>query len=356
MKPSRLGLLSQRRQSCIAPFTVTSITLILFFCFSARFYFYLKSPNVDLKGKAFTILYIPTSTDFAGLVKILNHRSILKNEKSFIFISERKHYQKRVKPGKYRIQNGISNNELINQLRLGRQEPVLLSFQNIRTVRELAGKLSHQVEADSASLMKLFKDGSYLKQFGINPENIFVLFIPNSYQVFWNISAKQLLSKMSTEQQSFWDVKRRKLLDSAGLTIQQLVTLASIVEKETNKDPEKPDIAGVYINRLHKGWPLQADPTIIYAWQDYSIRRLTSKHLKIDSPYNTYLHTGLPPGPICIPSISSIDAVLHFRDHRYMYFCAREDFSGYHNFAVTGAEHGRNARKYQNALDNLNIK
>jgi len=158
------------------------------------------------------------------------------------------------------------------------------------------------------------------------------------------------------EQSTFWNVRRMSLLSETGMNIQQVVTLASIIEKETNRDQEKPDIAGVYINRLRKKWPLQADPTIIYAWQDYSIKRLTAKHLKIDSKYNTYTHTGLPPGPVCIPSSSSIDAVLNFRNHSFMYFCAKEDLSGSHNFAVTLAEHQKNARNYQKALDRLNIR
>ncbi|MCX6286819.1 MAG: endolytic transglycosylase MltG [Bacteroidetes bacterium] len=356
MNPSNHDPLCHRRLSYIAPGTLVFITFVLLFLFSARFYYYVKSPNADLKGKRFTTIYIPTGTDFKGLLKILRDKTILKNEKSFIFVAERKHYQKRVKAGKYRIRDGISNNELVNHLRSGLQDPVLLCFQSVRTVAELAGKLGRQVEADSASLMKLFLNGPYLKQYGINPDNVFVLFIPNTYEVFWNTSATQLIGKMWAEQNAFWNPKRRKQLDSTGMTIQQVVTLASIVEKETNKDSEKPDIAGVYVNRLLKRWPLQADPTVIYAWQDYSIKRLTLKHLKIDSRYNTYTHTGLPPGPICIPSISSIDAVLHFRNHRYMYFCAKDDLSGYHNFAVNSADHGRNARNYQKALDRLNIK
>ena len=346
----------RRRLSYIAPVTVTLFTLLLLILSAARFYHYVKFPNVNLKGKEFIYLYIPTGTDFAGLMRIMKEKAILDNEKSFAFVAARKHYERRVKPGKYRIRDGMNNNELVNKLRSGLQEPVKLTFQNARTIAELAGKLGRQIEADSASLMALFHDPSYLMRFGVNPDNVFALFIPNTYELFWNTSAKQLVAKMNAEQKIFWNFKRRKLLDSTGMSIQQVVTLASIVEKESNMDSEKPDIAGVYINRLRKGWPLQADPTIIFAWQDYSIKRLDSKHLKIVSRYNTYTHTGLPPGPICIPSISSIDAVLKFRRHRYMYFCAKEDFSGYHNFAVTNAEHGRNARKYQKALDQLNIK
>jgi len=356
MNSSNRDSLCLRRLSYIAPFTVSFITFLIVALFSARFYYFVKSPNINLKGRAFTYLYIPTGTNFSGLLRIMKEKHILRNENSFIFVALKKHYELRVKPGRYIVRSGMSNNELVNHLRSGMQAPVRLNIQSARTVSELAGKLSHQVEADSTSLMKLFHDPVYLKQFGIDPDNVFVLFIPNTYEIFWNTSASQLLRKMRIEQNAFWNARRRMQLNSAGLSAEQVVVLASIIEKETNRDPEKPDIAGVYLNRLRKGWPLQADPTIIYAWQDYSIKRLTVKHLKIDSRYNTYIHTGLPPGPICIPSISSIDAVLGFRDHGYMYFCAKEDFSGYHNFAVSLAEHQRNAKNYQKALDHLNIK
>ena len=346
----------RRRQSYIAPAVVLTITSLLLLLFSARFYTYVKSPNVDLHGKGYVYLYIPTGTDFNGLLKILKEKSVLKNERSFVFVAKRKHYDVKVKAGKYRINNGISNNELVNHLRSGKQVPVRLSLQNARNLTELAGKLGHQVEADSASLLMLFRDNSYLKQFGVNTENVFVLFIPNTYEIFWNTSARQLITKMSQEQKAFWNRKRQVRLDSISMNIQQVVTIASIIEKETNKDDEKPVMAGVYINRLHKNWPLQADPTVIYAWQDYSIKRVLARHLRIESPYNTYIHTGLPPGPICIPSVSSIDAVLNYKRHGYLFFCAKEDFSGYHNFATSNAEHSRNAKKYQKALDQMKIK
>lgn len=349
-------LFCRSRKSYIAPATVSTLTFLLLVIFSIRFYCYVKTPNVDLKGRSHIYLYIPSGTRFPELLKILRRNSILINERSFISIAERKHYINKVKAGKYRIHNGMSNNELVNYLRSGKQVPVRLSVQNARNLEELAGKLGHQVEADSASLIKLFTNNSYLGQFGVNTENVFVLFIPNTYEIFWNTSASELIRKMSQEQKAFWNGKRQILLDSISLNIEQVVTIASIIEKETNKNDEKPVMAGVYINRLHKKWPLQADPTIIYAWQDYSIKRLLAKHLMIDSKYNTYIHTGLPPGPICIPSVNSIDAVLNYKRHGYMFFCAKEDFSGYHNFAVSNAEHSRNAKKYQNALDQMNIK
>jgi UPF0755 protein len=337
----------------IAPFTVLSITLLLITASFARFWYYIKYPNIDLNGKSCIYVYIPTGTDFQGLRRIL--RPVLRNEKGFVFTAYRKHYENRIKAGKYKIREGMDNNQLVNILRSGRQEHVRLFFQNARTPAELAGKIAQQIEADSASLMRLFTDTAYLRKFGLDPDNIFALLIPNTYEFQWNTSAEQFLRKMSREQKDFWTPARRQLLDSGRMDISQVVTLASIVEKETNKEDEKSIIAGVYINRLYKKWPLQADPTVIFAWHDYTIKRLTSRHLKIKSRYNTYLFTGLPPGPICIPSVNSIDAVLHFKKHKFMYFCAKEDLSGYHNFAVTIAEHEKNARNYQKALDKLNI-
>ena len=354
---SMKGDLSFRKKpSLVAPVVVTLITFLLLVIFSIRFVYYVKTPNVDLGGKSFTYLYIPTGTDFQGLLMLLKDKSILKVQRSFIFTAHRKHYETRVKAGKYRIRDRMNNNELVNQLRLGQQEPVRLSFLTARTIEELAGRLGRQIEADSASFMRLFLDDSYLMQFGVDSRNVFALFIPNTYQIFWNTTAAQLIMKMDLEQKTFWNSKRRSSLASTDLSIPEAVTLASIVEKETNKDTEKPDIAGVYLNRLNKGWPLQADPTIIYAWHDFSIKRISSQHLKINSEYNTYSHKGLPPGPICIPSISSIDAVLNFRRHAYMYFCAKDDLSGYHNFATDLTGHMKNARNYQKALDRLNIR
>jgi UPF0755 protein len=204
-------------------------------------------------------------------------------------------------------------------------------------------------------LLKLINDSEYLKQFGFTPDNVISMFIPNTYEVYWDITAEKFMERMYKEYKAFWTEKRKARIAEMRLTELQAITLASIVEKESNKNDEKPDIAGVYLNRLRDGWLLQADPTLVYALGDFSIKRVLNVYKTIDSPYNTYKYFGLPPGPICLPSISSIDAVLNYRQHKYMYFCAREDFSGYHNFAVTMNEHLLNAAKYQNALDQKGI-
>ena len=250
----------------------------------------------------------------------------------------------------------MSNNELVNLLRSGRQDAVKVQFQNIRTLEEFAGKISGQIEADSLSLLKLLRNPAYLKRFEVNPSTSFVLFLPNTYQFFWNTSAEQFIERMFLEKKKFWNEDRMKQSRLIGINVTRVIILASIIEKETARDIEKPLIAGVYINRLRKNWPLQADPTLIFAWNNYTIKRVYNKHRQIESLYNTYKNTGLPPGPICLPSISSIDAVLHYKKHDFFFFCAKDDLSGYHVFAVTLAEHNRNARKYQRAVSRLNIR
>jgi len=274
---------------------------------------------------------------------------------SFEWVARRKHYENKIRPGRYRIRNGMSNNELINLLRSGKQEPVRVTFQNIRNREDLAGKISRQIEADSLSLLELLGNADYLKQYGVDPLNSFVLFIPNTYEFYWNTTADQFIRRMSREKSKFWNDTRKDKCRITGFSVPQVVILASIVEKETAKDKEKPLIAGVYINRLRKGWPLQADPTIIFAWTDYSIKRVKNEHLQINSLFNTYSHKGLPPGPICLPSIASLEAVLNYDQHDYMFFCAKDDLSGYHVFASNLAEHNRNAKKYQAAIKKLNI-
>jgi UPF0755 protein len=326
-------------------------TVISFFLYG-----YLFKPNVIIHNGSVAFLYIPTGSGLENVSDILMTNTFLKNRSSFEWAARRKQYENKVRPGRYRIRDGMSNNELVNLLRSGKQAPVRVTFQNIRSREELAGKISRQIEADSLSLLKLLRDAEYLKQFDVNPLSSFVLFVPNTYEFYWNTTAKGFIARMARERTKFWNKTRHEKCVISGFSVTEIVTLASIIEKETIKDKEKPTIAGVYVNRLRKGWPLQADPTIIYAWNDFTIKRVLNFHLKINSPYNTYLHTGLPPGPICIPSITTIDAVLNFQHHDYFYFCAKDDLSGYHVFAATLGEHNRNAKKYQAALKKQNIR
>jgi UPF0755 protein len=319
------------------------------------YYRYLYAPNVKTKeSKVF--VNIPTGSDFTSVVSLLSKRGILVNPESFVWVAKRKNYPSKIKPGRYSINSGMSNNELVNLLRSGRQVPVKVRFQNVRNTADFAGIISRQIEADSAELIKLLRDPDFLGTYDVTPATSFVLFIPNTYEFYWNTSAREFFERMNREKRKFWNENRLKLAETIGLGMKKVIILASIVEKESSKDAERPTIAGVYMNRLRKNWPLQADPTLIFAWGDYSIKRLYKKHTEIDSPYNTYKNTGLPPGPICLPSISSIEAVLHYQHHNYMFFCAREDLSGYHAFATSYQEHQLNARRYQRAISKLNIR
>jgi UPF0755 protein len=311
--------------------------------------------NVWLNGQTSAYVYIPTNANYNDVKSILYLNGLIVNRNSFEWMARLKQYPAHIKPGRYKIVDGMSNSALINKLRSGNQDAVNLVFNNIRNKEQLAGRISKEIEADSNSIIKLLNDSLYVAGFGMTPRNVITLFIPNTYQVYWNITAKDFVERMAKEYKKFWNNNRKAKLTEIRLTRTEVMTLASIVEKETNKNDEKPDVAGVYINRLHNGWLLQADPTLVFALGDFSIKRVLNEYKRINSPYNTYMYIGLPPGPICLPSISSIDAVLNYRRHNYMYFCAREDFSGYHNFAVTAEEHQLNANKYQQALNRRNI-
>ena len=332
----------------------STVLIIVFALF--RLYYIASRPMVDLHGRQTAWFYIHTGSEFDAVTDSLIKKDYLRHPGAFQWLSQRKHYDHKVRPGRYQLKDGMSNNALVNLLRSGRQVPVRVVIQNIRSREDLAGKIGRLLEVDSIHLIRLFSDQTFLDKYGLTPPTLFVLFIPNTYEFFWNTTGEQLFKRMDREYNLFWTPKRRHMADSLKMSIPGIITLASIVEKESNKNEEKPTIAGVYINRLKKNIPLQADPTIIFAWNDYSIRRVLQAHLKIKSPYNTYMQSGLPPGPICLPSIASVDAVLHARAHAYLYFCAREDLSGYHNFAINLAEHNRNAKKYQQALNKRMIR
>jgi len=349
----------QRHAQCLSdfmPVVLISLVILIFGFSLIRFYYNLTTPNVTLQGKSSAYLYIPTHSDFESVKYTLVRQNYLHNLKSFDWASNRMQYGKHIMPGKYRVYDGMSNRQLIQILRSGIQEPVKLILTGARNEKDLAGKVGHLLEPDSAKFMRLFHDSSFLLQFGVKPATVLTLFIPDTYEFYWNTSAASFIKRMVRERQRFWHGRRLKTCDSIGFSNTEVYILASIIEKETVRSDEKPVIAGVYINRIKRHIPLQADPTIIFAWNDYRIKRVLNNHLKINSPFNTYKYAGLPPGPICIPSISSIDAVLRYQRHRFLYFCANEDFSGYHRFSSTLAEHNRNARKYQEALDKLKIK
>lgn len=317
--------------------------------------FYMSNTSAEIiKSK---VIFIPTGANFEDVMDTLRAHHILKHEKSFLWQAELKKYKDKVRPGRYRILAGMSSNEIINLLRAGLQEPVTVTFTNIRTKDQLVTRVCKKLEADSTELRALLNDERFIREkFGLRSETILVMFLPNSYQFNWNTSSRQFLERMQTEYKKFWTEERKQKAKDIKLSQSQVSILASIVQAEQMRfAEERPVIAGLYLNRLRIGMPLQSDPTVICAIGDYAVNRVLDKDKEVDSPYNTYLHTGLPPGPIYIPEISSIEAVLNHQKNAYLYMCAREDFSGKHNFAKTLNEHNRNAQRYRNALNKNRI-
>ncbi len=318
-------------------------------------YYKFLAPSVKNVEVNDPYVYIPTGSNFAYVLAVLEKKKLVNNVSDFKWLAKQMNYVNRIKPGKYKLHNGMSNKEMIELLRSGRQEKVLIAINNIRKVDGLALLLSSKLEVDSASIVKLFNDSIYLRQYDFNTYNSISVVIPNTYEFYWNTNAQQFFERMFVEYKKFWTDNRLKMANKLGLDSKKVSIVASIVEKETRKKDEKPILAGIYLNRLNKGWKLEADPTLVYAADDFTISRVLNIHKKIESPYNTYLNFGLPPGPICTPSIETIDAVLNCKKSNYMFFCAREDFSGYHNYAVTYNEHLRNARLFQAALNKRGI-
>ena len=261
------------------------------------------------------------------------------------------------KPGYYVFPDEMGDKLFISKLQTGDQTPIQLKWTNtVRTREDLAGKLASQLMLDSVDIIERLSDDRYMGLFDLNAENSRCLFIPGTYEVYWTISPDELFQRMNEEYRAFWTEERLRKAEAQGLTPAQVAIIASIVEHETYLRKDMPTIASLYINRLRKGMPLQACPTVIYAVGDFSIKRVLKSHLKVESPYNTYRVAGLPPGPIRIPSIAGIDAVLNYEHNDYIYMCAKEDFSGTHNFAVNYADHMANARRYINALNQRGIK
>lgn len=258
--------------------------------------------------------------------------------------------------GRYRVLPEMSCLQLYRLLRNGTQEPTRIVIPTARTMEKLAAVLGQSLMVDSAEIASVLTDSFYLATHGYTKATIPALFIPNTYEVYWDISVDRFMERMESENNRFWTADRKTKAQVCGLTHEEVATLASIVDEETANNGEKPMIAGLYLNRLRLGMPLQADPTVKFAVGDFSLRRILNKHLKVESTYNTYLVEGLPPGPIRIASIAGLDAVLNHAEHEYLYMCAKEDFSGTHNFARTLSEHYRNARRYVNALNARGIK
>ena len=316
------------------------------------FNFYNKIYKVNTVKEGF--LYIPTNSTFTEVENLA--RPFLNRVKPFIWVANKKNYPNTIKPGKYFISEGMNNNELVNLLRSGKQIPVKVSFNNQDTFQKLAGRISQQIEADSISLLNSFNNQEFIQQNGFNQYTAIGMYIPNTYEFFWNTSADAFVKKMLQEYKIFWNTSRLEKAKNQQLSPIEVMNLASIVQKETAMVSERPIVAGLYLNRLHNNWPLQADPTVIFALksklgEDTIIKRVLKKDLEIASPYNTYKNIGLPPGPITMPDITSVEAVLNAKQHDYYYMCASITKIGEHEFAKTLSQHNRNAVKYQNWLN-----
>lgn len=318
----------------------------------ATIYGYLIYKDIFSKNTAFNddriAIYIPTNSNYNDVERIV--KPYIESMERFRMVAEKKSYVANVKSGKFIIKNGMNSNDIINSLR----QPVTvnISFNNQETLERTMGRIAQQLEPDSIALYKAFTDKTFLEENGFNEDNVLSVFIPNTYEFFWDTTAEKVREKMAKEYRKFWNAERVAKAEALGLTPLQVSSLAAIVHKETVKADERPVVAGVYLNRLKKGMKLEADPTVIYAMKkqsgdfDQVIKRVLNKDLVIDSPYNTYKNYGVPPGPIAMPDISAIDAVLNPAKHNYIYFCASVTNFGYHEFAVTPAQHEVNRQKY----------
>ena len=337
----------------------TSIILLVVLAFVSAAFFYtlFLRPATDFNAEQAT-LYIPTKKADKLYVKEL----VRKHTKpvaftTFLALSEWTGYWKAIKPGKYVIEKNANIFTIFRNLKGGRQTPVELTINKFRTKKELAKYVGSKLECSESDVYRFIANNDSIQPFGVKQETMMTLIIPNTYEIYWNSSPSDFMKRMNKESNAFWTDSRIDNAKLLGLSKEEVITIASIVEEETNNNEEKPTIASVYINRLKLGMPLGADPTIKFAVGDFRIRRVTFGHISSTaaSPYNTYRNKGLPPGPICTPSISSIDAVLKAEKTDYLYFCAKADFSGSHSFASTAEEHFENARKYRKALDSLKI-
>ena len=309
------------------------------------YYWNMWKSNISIKSGKSEFLLIYENDQFFDVIRKLETSGVMKSVESFKKMALKQNYPQNILPGRYELNDGMGNYKLLHKLKTGRQTPIRITFNNIRTQENLAHKLSKQLMIDSLQIITILNDEKVLAEYGLNPETSVCLFIPNTYEVYWDISPENLLKRMKKEYDIFWTEDRLMKLGDVGLNRVEVCTLASIVEEESNKKEEKTVIAGLYLNRLNKGMLLQADPTVKFAINDFSLKRIRGV-LSYDSPYNTYKYTGLPPGPIRIPSIESIDAVLNYQPHNYIYMCAKEDFSGYHYFTSSFQEHEKNRAKY----------
>jgi UPF0755 protein len=317
--------------------------------------YYLRyfGPNVSDKEQ---YLYIHTGETFDDVYKTIRDEGIVKDTTTFHWSAVNMKYTGRVKAGKYRLHEGMSNRKFINMLASGAQESVTVSFHNLRLKEQFAGFVSKKIEPDSIAILNLLDSAAFVKQYGFTTDDVYTMFMPNSYQMYWNTSPEKFFKRMYANYEKFWTPERKQRAAEINLSPVQVSILASIVDAEALHDDEMPTIAGLYLNRLKKGMKLESDPTVIFALNDFTIHRVLNKDLKVNSPYNTYMYAGLPPGPVMMPSINAVNSVLDYKASDYIYMCAKADFSGYHAFATNVADHLVNAHKFQQALNERHIE
>ncbi len=330
----------------LAIFLILSILTISFIFYGYQIFL---TPNI-LIDKDDRVFIIRSGATFRKVQEDLGKGSFVNDMVSFSFLARLYGYDKSIIPGRYTLRRNMTNREAIRVLKSGSRQAVNITFTNVRLIDELSEKITRNTGVSPTEFNNALDDFISSNQEGFNRKNVIGMFLPNTYEVYYNVLPDELIDRMLGEYKKFWNDERLAKAKALGLTPLEVSTLASIVQAESVKKEEAPVIAGLYINRLKKDIPLQADPTLVFAVGDFTIKRVLNEHKAIDSPYNTYKYAGLPPGPINMPQIATIDAVLNHQQHNYIYMCAREDFSGFHNFATTLTEHNRNAQKYQTAL------
>ena len=323
-------------------FVAYAVVIVSTLAATFAFYFWqvAYSPNLNVDGKEKFVLYVPKNSTYESVLDSLRKHKIINDEVAFGFITKRMGYRDNIRTGRYEIPPNSGNKSIISKLRNGAQDPVKLTFNNIRTKEDLIKKLGKKLDFDTNELLNKLNDPAEC----------------DTYFIYWDTTVDKFIERMQDEYKKFWNEERLSKASAIGMTPIEVAVMASIVQSETNKPDEMPVVAGVYVNRIAQNMPLQADPTVKFAVGDFSIKRILTKHLSVQSPYNTYINTGLPPGPIALPEREALESVLDYKKHNYTYFCAKEDFSGYHNFAENYTEHLKNADKYQNALNQRGIK
>lgn len=331
--------------------------LLIAACFSYYIYSVMFSPNTAFQNET-AYVFISSDASFEDVQRDLS--PLLKDVESFSALARQKKYDRNIKAGRYRIASGMTNNDIINSLRSGNL-PVRVSFNNQNSLEDLAGRIGQQIEADSLSLIKAFKAPQLLAEMELDQYTALSMYLPNTYELFWNTSATAFVERMIQEYRSFWTESRKRQAEQLGLSPTEVVILAALVQEESKQNSEQPRIAGVYLNRLNSGWPLQADPTVKFAlyqqsdWDGTVVKRILTKHLAIDSPFNTYKNLGLPPAVIAMPDLSTVGAVLQAESHSYFFFSADPENPGFHKFAKTLTQHNKNAKSYHRYLNNKGV-